>query len=246
MSCNEPVILEGSYQNLCPALIKKVKCYKNLLGVCLSWEKKSQNESTTSKAVSLETAVYAGCPSPLVRNIYRNENNTCIPETGWKTEPEHAVRFLVDSCRNSNRKIGLLILGPLTDLAMALRIAPDIASGIRQIIFLGGATPCSDSEYAEQNVMMDPEAAEIVFRSGIPVILLPGSVIPEDISPEEAAVQCLIEPNTVLASRKSDCSVSLDRGIFAGALLEKKQSISACGITIAQKLSADISGNSYR
>ncbi|ATU74340.1 nucleoside hydrolase [Komagataeibacter rhaeticus] len=117
---------------------------------------------------------------------------------------EHdGVTYLVDAIRRAQpQELTLVMLGPLTDLAMALTLAPDIAGRIREVVLMGGAwselgniTPA-----AEFNIYADPQAADIVFSAGIPLVVLPLDV----------THKCLGTPERLAALRANAnrCSVA--------------------------------------
>jgi purine nucleosidase len=128
--------------------------------------------------------VYAGCEKPMKRQLITAEHvhgatgldgpELFEPET--PLQPQHAVDFIIDTLRNEPPgTVTLCPLGALTNIATALTRAPDIASRIQEIVLMGGAyfevgniTPA-----AEFNIYVDPEAAEIVFKSGIPIVMIP-------------------------------------------------------------------------
>lgn len=91
-------------------------------------------------------------------------------------QPESGITYLIDTIRaGTPGEYTLVALGPLTNLAIALTLAPDIAALVREIVLMGGAwselgniTPA-----AEFNIYADPKAAEIVFGAGIPLAVLP-------------------------------------------------------------------------
>jgi purine nucleosidase len=99
-----------------------------------------------------------------------------LPEPRKKVEAKHGVDYIVDTFRAAEPKtITLATLGPLTNIAMALVKAPDIAPRIEEIVMMGGGyfeagniTPA-----AEFNIYVDPEAADVVLRSGIPITMIP-------------------------------------------------------------------------
>ena len=99
-----------------------------------------------------------------------------LPEPAARPQPTHGVDFIVGALRvHEPGEVTLVTLGPLTNIALALSKAPDIASRIKEIVMMGGAyfevgniTPT-----AEFNVYVDPEAADVVLRSGVPITLLP-------------------------------------------------------------------------
>jgi purine nucleosidase len=91
-------------------------------------------------------------------------------------EEAHAVDFIVETLRREPPgTVTLCPLGPLTNIATAFRRAPDITERVQEIVLMGGAyfevgnvTPA-----AEFNIYVDPEAAEIVFKSGAPITVVP-------------------------------------------------------------------------
>lgn len=87
----------------------------------------------------------------------------------------HAVDFIIETVRSNPGEISIVATGPQTNVAMALRQAPDIASSVKQIVVLGGCfgTPGNITPVSEYNIWADPEAARVVLRSGAPVILVP-------------------------------------------------------------------------
>lgn len=130
-----------------------------------------------------DVPVFPGCDRPLsVAPVYADHihgetglGRAELPLALRPPEPDHAVDFLI-GCLNGapGKSITLAPTGPLTNLAAALERAPDIASGIREIVLMGGA----DTEggnitpHAEFNLYADPHAAKIVFESGLPLTVL--------------------------------------------------------------------------
>lgn len=131
-----------------------------------------------------QTRVFAGCDAPLSRKLVTAEHvhgKTGLdgPQLADPTMPlqdSHAVDFIIDTLRReAAHSVTLCPLGPLTNIATAFRKAPDIIGRVQQIVLMGGAyfevgniTPA-----AEFNIYVDPEAAEIVFKSGVPLVVLP-------------------------------------------------------------------------
>ncbi|MCB1444352.1 MAG: nucleoside hydrolase [Rhizobiaceae bacterium] len=127
--------------------------------------------------------VFAGCPHPIVRPLVMAEHvhgptgldGPDLPSPSIEARDRHGVDFIIDTVRAHPGEITICALSPLTNLAMALRKAPDIAGKIREIVAMLGAyfevgniTPT-----AEFNCYVDPEAADIVLKSGIGTTLLP-------------------------------------------------------------------------
>lgn len=131
-----------------------------------------------------DTPVYAGCDRPLSRPLVTAEHvhgktgldGPDLPDPTMPLQPGHAVDFIIDTVRREDPgTVTLCPLGPLTNIATALQRAPDIAMRIQEIVLMGGAyfevgniTPT-----AEFNIYVDPEAAEIVFNSGISLTVMP-------------------------------------------------------------------------
>jgi inosine-uridine nucleoside N-ribohydrolase len=82
---------------------------------------------------------------------------------------QHAVDFLIERIDRSPGHITVLALGPMTNIAIALRLRPDLALKIEKLVFMGGAVhvPGADHRAAEFNFWFDPEAAQVVLRSSI-------------------------------------------------------------------------------
>jgi inosine-uridine nucleoside N-ribohydrolase len=97
-----------------------------------------------------------------------------IPAPGSKLtshKPRHdAVNLLISEIERHPGEVTILALGPMTNIALALRMKPDIAAKIKRIVFMGGniRVPGNASNAAEFNFWFDPEAARIVLRSRIP------------------------------------------------------------------------------
>lgn len=91
-----------------------------------------------------------------------------------RTEPEDAVTALRQLTAHAPGEITIIAVGRLTNLALAIEADPGFASGVRNIIAMGGAVHVEGNvtPYAEANIIGDPEAAKVVFDSGIPLTLV--------------------------------------------------------------------------
>jgi purine nucleosidase len=131
----------------------------------------------------LELPVYAGCARPLMHPLVTADNihndprlAAVLPEPGMPLQAQHGVDFLIETLRLAEAgAITLCALGPLTNIAMALVKAPEVAGGIRELAVMGGA--CFElgnvTPAAEFNIHVDPHAAAIVVDSGIPITMIP-------------------------------------------------------------------------
>jgi len=131
-----------------------------------------------------DVPVHAGCDRPLARPLVTAEHvhgrtgldGIALPEPRMALAPGHAVDFLIDTLRHeAPGTVTLVPVGPLTNIATAMRRAPDIIPRIQTIVLMGGAyfevgniTPA-----AEFNIHVDPEAAQIVFGSGVDLVVMP-------------------------------------------------------------------------
>lgn len=128
--------------------------------------------------------VFAGAETPLSRSLVTAEHvhgktgldGPPLADPGMALQDRHAVEFLIDALRREPAgTVTLVPIGPLTNIALALQRAPDIADRVAEIVLMGGAyfevgniTPA-----AEFNIYVDPEAAALVFASGIPLTVMP-------------------------------------------------------------------------
>jgi purine nucleosidase len=131
-----------------------------------------------------EVPVFAGCDTPLRRPLVTAEHvhgktgldGADLPDPAMPLAKAHAVDFLIETLRaEPPGSVTLCPLGPLTNVATAFARAPDIVPRLAEIVMMGGAyfevgniTPS-----AEFNVFVDPEAADIVFRSGVRLTVMP-------------------------------------------------------------------------
>ena len=131
-----------------------------------------------------DVRVFAGCDRPLGRPLVTAEHvhgksgldGPNLPDPTMPLQPQHGVDFIIDTLRNEPANtVTLCVLGPLTNIATAFKKAPDIVNRVQQVVLMGGAyfevgniTPT-----AEFNIYVDPQAADIVFKSGIDIVVMP-------------------------------------------------------------------------
>ncbi len=136
--------------------------------------------------------VYAGCSLPMVRTLMPgrahdvrlqtvstvvdgeqisiHEPSFPLPLSPYTVRKAHACSFLVDTLRNAEEKVTIIGVAPLTNIAVALRMDPSIAANIEEIVVMGGSVASGNrTPAAEANFYDDPEAAQIVLKSGCPV-----------------------------------------------------------------------------
>lgn len=132
----------------------------------------------------VDVKVYAGCNAPLKRKLVTAEHvhgktgldGPVLADPVMLLQPGHAVDFIIETLRREAAgTVTLCPLGPLTNIAEAFLKAPDVVGRVQQIVLMGGAyfevgniTPA-----AEFNIYVDPEAADIVFKSGVDLVVMP-------------------------------------------------------------------------
>jgi inosine-uridine nucleoside N-ribohydrolase len=143
--------------------------------------------------------VYAGARYPLVHD-YRNlpqeralwgvggswyrrpeppDDRLIEPFDGFarrtRARSQHAVNFIIDTVKKYPNQVTLLVIGPMTNIALAIRMSPEIVPLIKRIVFMAGAfeVPGNTTPSAEMNVWYDPEAARIVVRQPIEQAFIP-------------------------------------------------------------------------
>jgi len=101
--------------------------------------------------------------------------NSKLPEPQAAPVPGHAVDYLIERVLAEPNQISIFPIGPLTNIAMAIRKEPRFAKAVKELVIMGGAILESGNStpLAEFNIYVDPHAAHIVFHSGIPITLIP-------------------------------------------------------------------------
>ena len=141
----------------------------------------TRNALYTVELCGANIPVYSGAERPLIRTY---ENATWFhgqdglgdhnyPTPARSAEKQHAVDAIIETI-DANPGLVLITLGPLTNIALAVSRKPGIVGKVSRCVVMGGA-PCCEGNVtpaAEYNIWVDPEAAGIVMRSGLPVELI--------------------------------------------------------------------------
>lgn len=167
-----------------------------VLGICSvngnrGIEYTTENTLRLVEYLGLDIPVYKGCSMPMVSSLWAGRrpempitgntdgNNIHgdyldLPTATIKPRPEHAVFWLIDTLMQSEGDIILIPVGPLTNIAMALRLEPAIAKKIRKIVIMGGGyKEVNITPAAEFNFWVDPESVKIVLESGCDITIVP-------------------------------------------------------------------------
>lgn len=174
----------------------------DLLAVCTTagnkpLDKTTENTLRVRELLGADFPVYRGCGVPMVGTMLKarcaaydkehapkyDENGKRIeyhtdylelPPSTTKVETEHAVWYYIDTLMKSEGDITVVLTGPMTNLAMALRLEPQIAGKIRKVVLMGGGILQTNvTAAAEHNIWADPEAAQILMEAGFPLWIVP-------------------------------------------------------------------------
>ncbi len=174
--------------------------------------------------------VYAGCDRPMGRDLVTAEHvhgktgldGPDLPDPAMPLQDGHAVDFIIDTLRaHASGTVTLCPLGPLTNIATALQRAPDIAEKVQQIVLMGGGyfqggniTPA-----AEFNIYVDPQAADIVFKSGIDIVVMPLDVTHKALvtKPRNDAFRALGTPAGIAVAQMTDFFERFDKEKYGSA-----------------------------
>jgi purine nucleosidase len=197
-------------------------------------------EQATRNALSvLELAkathipVAKGCQFPLVQpSLLAPETHgdsglgyAQLPEAGTAPLSQHGIDFLIEKILSSPGEITLLAVGPLTNIALAIRQEPRIVKAIKELMIMGGALRYegNTTALAEFNTYVDPHAAHIVYHAGIPTTLVPLDV----------TYQCILTPRDIQRLLKIDSPITrfvADATRFYMEFHDEYQKIDGCVI----------------
>ncbi|MGE5374054.1 MAG: nucleoside hydrolase [Bacteroidota bacterium] len=198
----------------CAILLALASPELSLKGLSIVHGNCSLEQATTNALSILELAdaahvpVAMGCELPLV------QPSLLAPEThgntglGYaqlpapRTAPivQHGIDFLIEKILSSPGEVTLVAIGPLTNVALAIRQEPRIVQAVNEVIVMGGAIRYegNTTALAEFNTYVDPHAAHVVYHSGMPITLVPLDV----------TYQCILTKNDVHRLRQVDSPIT--------------------------------------
>ena len=174
-----------------------------LVAACTVWGNQPIDNTTDNTlrlfdSLGVDIPVYKGCDTAMTKYLCRdyveyNLHEDIRPKamrdgkevvfhtphlplapTQRKPEAMPAACFYVDYLRRAKEKITLIAVGPLTNLGLALRIAPDIVEHVEEIVIMGGGSKITNADpWSESNILHDPEAAQIIAECGARVVWVP-------------------------------------------------------------------------
>lgn len=178
-------------------------------------EQATRNALYAVELCGSEVPVYKGAAQPLVRQL---EDATWFhgmdglgdrgyPVPKGRAQSAHAVDAITETVER-NAGLELVTLGPLTNIALALLKKPEITTGIRRCVVMGGAPCCvgNVTPAAEYNFWTDPEAARVVMRSGLPIDLVGWHLCRGSAVLNESDIRKVLALDTGLARFAIDCN----------------------------------------
>ncbi len=141
-----------------------------------------QNALYTVQLMGGQVPVYRGmaapllCPLQTAQDVHGQDGmgDIGLQLSGRVPTPGHAVDILIETINRYPGEVTLVTLGPLTNVAMALLRDPSLAGKVRACVLMGGTGQGygNVTPVAEYNIWVDPEAARIVFESGLPITMV--------------------------------------------------------------------------
>lgn len=178
-------------------------------------EQATRNALYTAQLCGASVPIYPGAEKPLTRphqSAHWFHGRDGLGDHGYpapRQAPEklHAVDAIISTIE-SNPGLVLVTLGPLTNIALALQQNPGITAKVQRCVIMGGA-PCCEGNVtpaAEYNIWCDPEAARIVFRSGLPIEMVGWHLCRGDAALSPKNIEHVLTFNTALARFAIECN----------------------------------------
>ena len=157
----------------------------NVLGVTVTGgnqtlKKTLQNTKDVLEYAGIQTRIAAGWDTPLCRELEiapevhgeSGLDGPKLPRSSYETDSLSATEFMRELIMQATQKVTIVATGPLTNVAVFLQTYPELKPSIEAISIMGGAVVGGNwTPAAEFNILVDPEAAKVVFHAGIPIIM---------------------------------------------------------------------------
>ena len=160
----------------------------NVLGITTVFgnvpvETSTKNALILSEMAHKGTIVYQGANKPLERKVtnypsfihgHDGLGDTNHPQSKFNASKLDAAQFIINEINENSGNINLVAVGPLTNIANSIKQDPSIANKVNSLLIMGGSWLAGGNitPVAEANLYNDPEAAEIVFKSGLPIVMV--------------------------------------------------------------------------
>ena len=189
----------------------------DLLGITIesgnqTIEKTAKNALNVCKYLDIDVPICLGKGHPIIKDVeicdaIHGESGLDgfeFPQYEMCFSLQNAVDFIVKTCLN-NKKVTIVTTGPMTNLALALRVDPAIKEHIEEVVFMGGSIANGNvSPASEFNILCDPEAAHIVISSGLKV-----KMIGLDVTRKVLCFDSIIQKANMIKTKSSDLFVNL-------------------------------------
>ncbi len=141
-------------------------------------ERTTHNALVMRELLGIDVPVHSGAARPLLAEPFAGADihgatgldGAALPAPARPVDSNDATTFIIDTCRN-RPGTWIVAVGPLTNVALALRRAPDLVDSVAGISVMGGGTFGNRTAVGEFNIWADPEAAAIVFGYGGPLVM---------------------------------------------------------------------------
>ena len=211
---------DPGYDDACAIALASITDNFEILGITTiagnqTIENVTKNALNLASYLNLNCPVVKGMSGPLIKNLTVGKvhgetglDNIEFPQNNKELDKRNAVQFIIDTCLQ-NDKITLITIGPLTNIAMSLKLEPKIKKHIELISIMGGSIGYGNiTPAAEYNIYADPESAYIVFSSGIN-IKMNGLDVTNLTVPNEEIIERFKNVNTKSSKLFLDCMKNL-------------------------------------
>lgn len=188
-----------------------------LLGITVSSgnqsiEKTTKNSLNICQYLDIDVPVSKGCSHPIIREVEVCEaihgesglDGFTFPKLKKTIDSRHAVQFIIETILKEE-DVTMVVTGPLTNLAMAMRLEPKIVNRIKKVVLMGGSYQMGNvTPASEFNILCDPEAAHIVLNSRLPIYM-----ITLDVTRKVLCYEHIVERMEKIHNKASDLFVAL-------------------------------------
>lgn len=197
-----PVILDGDpgHDDAIAWTLARACGAFDILAVCacsgnVGLEKTAYNALRVCTLLGIDAPIAAGCPHPLTADVMiapsvhgeSGLDGPALPEPSMELSSLNAVELMAKVLREASEPVTIIATGPETNVAALLLAHPELKPKIAKISLMGGGIDFGNwTPAAEFNILVDPEAAKIVFTSGIPIVMAgldvteKALIVPED------------------------------------------------------------------
>ena len=211
---------DPGYDDACDIALANITDKFEILGITTvagnqTIENVTKNALNLAYYLNMKCPVAKGMSGPLMKELRVGKvhgttglDNIKFPENNNQPDKRNAVQFIVDTCLQ-NDKITLITIGPLTNIALALKLEPKIKDHIEIISIMGGSIGAGNvTPAAEYNIYADPDSAYIVFSSGIP-IKMNGLDVTNLTTPNEEIIERFKKIDTKSSKLFVDCMTNM-------------------------------------